>query len=237
MAGRLGFLPRVTTDDPKDKFLLAQFVNYLEREPYAGIGSMIKRDEVEAIGLLNQRKLREKETDFLRKAWSLMERLKSDLSQSFPDPEKAQILTDGSSWTYLNATAPGSANCYVQFGFHNQPDPQLPLADYLPEFGVWVAVQPRSRAVLDSDENLRNAGPALLQAGYKLNIPSSRELSWLVCYWFAPILHFMDGSELDTAMIRQEWEDHLRSLVTNKFLRHLVEVLHSRQTGQAPRVS
>jgi hypothetical protein len=214
-------------EDPgsKDCFLLQQFAEYPEKEPYAGVAGMIRRDEVEAIAQLNEFMLREMESKFERKAWALMTKLKDDVLGGLSAKiAKSEVKQEGHSWILVNCDL-GCKNCSVQFGIRYQDDPSdFLLNKHQPEFGVWIAIGTAAHVVLDSDSKLQKPAMALTASRYGVNIPArSKGSAWLLCYWFAPVSDFVE-TELDFARVMAVFNERLQILFDSEFLRRTVEL-------------
>lgn len=219
---------KLVSNEPysKDNFLLEQFADYLKIEPYSGADTMIQRDEVEAIALLNQLQLREKETAFERKTLALLTILKDHLCPLFEKQiRNPTVKIEKPNSILVTCDVQGANRCSVEFGVRRTAQENLPLKDYQPEFGVWIAIQSSARRVLDEDQQLKSAIEDLRARGFKVNIPAPKATQWLLCSWFQPLRCFLDDQEIQREKLSSAVKQHLQDLLDSEFFRRTTELM------------
>lgn len=169
--------------NPKDAFLLSEFVEYTQKTDEVRIAKMIDMDLIKAVSPAKQ---------FYKEAEALMTRLQADLAPKFSKHIRSHRIHD--HWGRLGVECQLTDNPWEKFLFfgvyYDTKDHGIPFTeDERPDFAIFLDMDPKQREQkrLDEDGGIKEAAKDLedKDEGFRCNIPTKTTTwnPWRVCHW------------------------------------------------------
>jgi hypothetical protein len=164
--------------------------------------------------------LRGDEERFYSEAWRLMESLKDEVRQAFPDEiESSQVAMH---WGRLGVECTLKVRPlgqWVFFGiYYHSRDHGVKFKEAnQPEFAVFFDVDRNNRTRLAVLGDMTRAIAELSRAQFEFNFPeNSCGNAWRVCYWRDPMRRYLDATVPD---LRARFVERLQTLFASEFYR------------------
>lgn len=209
--------------DPKDVFILRQFVEYVERSGEAWRAKMLDANVISSYS--DWLRLRNDVERFINQSWALIEELKGEIVQSFPKQiTKARMAKH---WGRLGAECrlwKDSLGQWLFFGIYlDTNDHKIPFKEeFQPEFAIFLDIEPKKRHLLVEELKKHPLGKLeeeLVGLGFEVNFPDIKfGNAWRLCYWREPMCNHVHD---DLPAIRSMFVEKLKALFDSKFYKAL----------------
>lgn len=196
--------------EAKERFLLSQFAEYLEKSGEARRARMLGKELINCLG-----RREESENEVV----SLLNSLKDDIQETFKEEIDDFWGPPRDRWGRISTECSlhqAPLEQWVGFGVYYGPsDHKIPLKmKYQPEFAVFFDMKPGNRRRLSGATGIQAAIGKLKSEGYEFNFPDARYNAWRICFWRGAMMKHIDA---DVGDIRKMFEHQLRVLFQSRF--------------------